>query len=65
MSIDSTDLTDAARTISEAIEKGLGGYQAAELHSEYGEGRSVAGGLFAVARAINHLADVIEMGQSE
>jgi hypothetical protein len=45
--------------VARAITDGLAGPDVNTLHSESGQGNHVAGGLFAVAAAIEKLADAI------
>ena len=60
MPVDAEDVHAAAKTIGEALTLGLGGYDVGQLSSQHGEGHSVAGGLFAVATAIEKLAEAVE-----
>lgn len=60
MAMDSDDLNSAAETVSRAITNGLVGPDVNILHTESGQGNHVAGGLFAVAAAIEKLAEAIE-----
>jgi hypothetical protein len=65
MAVEGDDLTTAAETIAKEIRLGLGGYDSGELNSTHGVGNSVAGGLFAIATALNRIADAIEMSAQE